>query len=232
MITLVELAVFGVADISVLLRLEGEASLPLSHRSHGNTTPSISIVRDLGIGGLLNASRFISPPMDELVSLLSPSSDEISVSSTFEIKSSIILSASSVKRLDISLLSLLLCKIKYEHCFKSQPDNLSVLYSLGKTAIGLIPSTDNSTQQLIPAACKTDKCTFLALDGFCIALFFELGSKSLTTSGSSLPCCFSNSFLANKACLRFSDCQIPKKRKKHHDCNVKQMLESNRICYQ
>lgn len=109
----VELTVFGVIVICVLLRFViGEASLFVSHCNHGNVTPSVKTGRDLGTGRLLNVSGFISPPMDELASLLSPSTDEISVSSTFEIKSSIYFSASSVKRIDIRLLSLLLWTIK------------------------------------------------------------------------------------------------------------------------
>jgi len=118
LITWVELEVFGVTAIRALFRLViGEASFPVSHCNHGNVTPSIKTGRDLGTvtGRLLTVSGFISPPMDELASLLSPSSDEISVSSTFEIKSSIYLSASSVKRIDTRLLSLLLWTEKQKY---------------------------------------------------------------------------------------------------------------------
>jgi hypothetical protein len=112
----VELGVaeFGLDVKSALFMLViGVVSLFVSHCNHGNVIPSIKAGRGLGNGGLLlNVSGFISPPMDELVSLLSPSSDEISVSSTFEMKSSIYLSASSVNRIDILFLSLLFWKIK------------------------------------------------------------------------------------------------------------------------
>jgi len=86
----------------------GEASLEVSHCNQGRAIPSISTGRDLDITGLRKVSVFVIPPKVELVSLLSPSKDEISVSSTFVMKSSKYFSASSVNRLDILLLSLLL----------------------------------------------------------------------------------------------------------------------------
>jgi hypothetical protein len=91
-------AIFEVDVKSALFMLVIEVvSLVVSHCNHGYLIASIKTGRDhLGSGGLLDVYGFISPPMDELVLPLSPSSEEISVSSTFEIKSLKYRSASSV----------------------------------------------------------------------------------------------------------------------------------------
>jgi len=102
----------------LLLHGEGVTSLLVSHSNQGSRTPSVSEGKEVAFARIAWVSdmalwtagslSFKLPPRVELVSLLSPSKDDISVSSTFDRKSSKYFCASSVKCFDVLVLSLLL----------------------------------------------------------------------------------------------------------------------------